>query len=125
LEQPSKGEEFVSDVHIEPQTFMRLYGQGLVTAEQADDAVEAWHESGDDEQRPLPEYLGMSEAEYDVWCMAPGALPIILQARREGTPLRDLLAAYLADLRLAGDSVDRPTVHALGHWLEKPAPARD
>jgi len=120
---PLKGEEFVSDVHIEPPTFMTLYDQGLVTTEQADDAVEAWHESGDDEERSLPEYLGMSETEYYVWCMAPGALPIILRARREGTPLRDLLAVYLAELRLAADPGDRPVLYALGRWLEKPAAA--
>jgi hypothetical protein len=46
-EAPSKGEEFVSDVRT--PTFMTLYDQGLVSTEQADDAVEAWHESGDDE----------------------------------------------------------------------------
>ncbi len=89
---PLKGEAFVSDVHTKPPAFMTLYEQGLATAEQADNAVEAWHESGDDEQRSLSEYLGMSETEYDVWCMAPDALPIILRARREPTPLRDLLA---------------------------------
>jgi hypothetical protein len=118
---PLKGEAFVSDVHTKPPAFMTLYEQGLATAEQADNAVEAWHESGDDEQRSLSEYLGMSETEYDVWCMAPDALPIILRARREPTPLRDLLAAYLAELRLAADPGDRSVVFALGNWLEKPA----
>jgi hypothetical protein len=100
---------------------MTLYEQGLATAEQAYNAVEAWHESGDDEQRSLSEYLGISETEYDVWCMAPGSMPIILQARRERTSLRDLLAHYLAELRLAADPSDRSVVFALGHWLEKPA----
>ena len=122
-ELPLRGEEFVSDLHTGLPTFMTLYDQGLVTAEQADDAVEAWHESGDDEQRSLSEYLGMSETEYYVWCMAPGALPIILRARRDGMPLRDLLAAYLTELRLAADPSDRSVVYALGHWLEKPAAA--
>jgi hypothetical protein len=120
-----RGEEFVSDLHVEPPTFMTLYEQGLVTADQADNAVEAWHKSGDHEQRPLSEYLGMTETEYYVWCMAPGALPIILRARREGTPLRGLLAAYLAQLRLAADPSDRPVLYALGRWLEKPAAASD
>jgi len=121
----SKGEEFVSDVRIEPLTFMTLYDQGLATAEQADDAVGEWHESGDDEQRSLPEYLGMSETEYFVWCMAPGALPIILRARREAAPLRELLTAYLTELRLAADPNDRSVVHALGRWLETSAAASD
>jgi hypothetical protein len=113
----------VSDVHVKPPTFMTLYDQALVTADQADDAVEAWHESGDDEQRPLSEYLGMTETEYYVWCMAPGALPIILRARRERAPLRYLLAIYLTELRLAADPSDRPVLYASGRWLEKPAAA--
>ena len=114
----------MSETRSEPPTFMTLYDQGLVTAEQADDAVEAWHESGGDEQRPLVEYLGMTETEYDVWCIAPDALPIILRSRREGLPLRELLLPYLAELRAGADPDDRPVMHALGHWLETPASAR-
>jgi hypothetical protein len=124
LDLPLRGEEFVSDTRNEPATFMTLYVQGLVTAEQADDAVEAWHESGDDEQRSLVEYLGMTETEYYVWCMAPGALPIILRSRREGTPLCELLLPYVADLRARADPDDRSVIHALGHWLEQAASAR-
>jgi hypothetical protein len=99
---------------------MTLYSQGLVTIEQADDAVGAWHESGADEQRSLVEYLGMNETEYDVWCMAPDALPIILRARRENIPLRELMVPYLAALRAGAHPEDRPVIHALGHWLERP-----
>ena len=113
----------MSDVHGQLPIFMTLYDQGVVTAEQADDAVQAWHESGDDERRSLSEYLGMSETEYYVWCMAPGALPVILHARRDRTPLPDLLATYLADLCLAADPDDRTVVYALGRWLEKSATA--
>jgi hypothetical protein len=122
-EPPLKGEEFVSDVRIGPPTFMMLYDQGLVTTAQADDAVEAWHESGDDEHRSLPEYLGMSETEYYVWCMAPRALPLILRARREGAPLRELLLAYLAELRSAANPGDRSVIHALSGWLEQSSAA--
>lgn len=109
----------MSDVRNEP-TFMTLFDQGLVTAEQADDAVQAWHESGEDEQRSLVVYLGMTETEYDVWCMAPDSLPMILRARREHIPLRELLVPYLAALRAGGDPRERPVIHALGHWLERP-----
>jgi hypothetical protein len=112
----------VSEVHNKPPTFMTLYGQGLVTAEQADDAVEAWHESGDDEQRSLVEYLGMAETEYDVWCMAPDALPVILRARRENIPLRELMVPYLAALRAGANPEDRSVIHSLSHWLEPVGP---
>jgi hypothetical protein len=37
-----------------------------VTADQANNYVDAWHESGDEETRSLAEYLGMSDDEYDI-----------------------------------------------------------
>ena len=61
---------------------MTLYDQGLVTGERIDDFVEAWHESVDEETRSLVEYLGMTEAEYDVEFTTPRALPVIVNLKR-------------------------------------------
>jgi hypothetical protein len=43
----------VSEVQPEPRPFFSLYGDGLITGDQVDDFVEAWHNAGDDEKRSL------------------------------------------------------------------------
>jgi hypothetical protein len=112
----------VSDVlHVNP-TFMSLYEQSLVTEDQLDDFITAWHDSGDEEQRSLAEYLGMTQEEYSVSLMAPDSLPLIRRARREHLPLRELLVPWLHELRSAADPADRPAIHALSHWLGQPEP---
>jgi hypothetical protein len=106
---------FVSDIAHETSTFFALYSEGRATAEQVDDFVDAWHESGDEETRPLSEYLGMTEEEYGVWVITPRALPAILAARRAKRPLRDFVAPLFERLRSAGDPNDRPVLHAMGY----------
>jgi hypothetical protein len=91
-----------------------------VNAADIDDFIDAWHESGEEEQRSLAEYLGLSDTEYAVIGMAPKALDLIVRARREKRSLRGLLVPYLASLRRAADPADRPVIHSLGHWLERP-----
>jgi hypothetical protein len=112
----------VSDIGQKAPTFFELYSQGRVTADQADDYVRAWHDSGDEETRSLVEYLGMTEEEYDVWLMTDRALPVILAARRAGRPLREFVAPLYEKLRAAGDPEDRPAVHTMGYWLKKYQP---
>lgn len=58
--------EFLSDISQKSPTFFALYSAGRVTADQANNYVDAWHESGDEETRSLAEYLGMSDDEYDI-----------------------------------------------------------
>lgn len=112
----------MSDTTQQSPTFFALYSEGRVNADQADDYVEAWHESGDEETRSLAEYLGMSEEEYDVWLMTPRALPVILAARRAERPLQEFVAPFYDTLRAAGDPEDRPVLHTMGYWLEKHQP---
>jgi hypothetical protein len=116
---PAEGEKFVSDVRNESLTFMTLYEQGHATPEQIDDFVEAWHESGDEEKRSLVEYLGMTEAEYDIEFITPRALPTILAARRAKRPLREFVEPFFEALQAAGDPADRSVLHALGFWLKR------
>jgi hypothetical protein len=111
----------VSEVGNPAPTFLSLYGTGQVAADKIDDFIEAWHISGDEEQRGLAEYLGISDAEYSVWLMSHGALPSILAARREGRPLTEVIAEYFADLQCTCPS-DRPAIHALSHWLGRHHP---
>lgn len=115
-----KGGAFVSDVLSVSPTFLSLYEHDRVTEDQLDDFITAWHETGDEEQRSLAEYLGMTNEEYSVSLMAPDSLPLIRRARREHLPLRELLVPWLDELRSTGDPMDRPVIHALSHWLGQP-----
>jgi hypothetical protein len=113
----------VSDIANMTPTFFTLYSEGCVTAEQADDYVEAWHESGEEETRSLSEYLGMTEEEYGIWVITPRALPAILAARRTNRPLREFVAPLFEALKAAGDPEDRPVLHVLSYWLQRHPPA--
>jgi hypothetical protein len=119
----TKGEEFVSDVVHGVDTFFSLYDEGRVSAEQMDDFVEAWHESGDDEQRSLAEYLGVTDEEYGILIVTDRALPAILAARRGNRPLREFVAPLFDGLQSAGDPEDKPVLHAMGYWLQHHPPA--
>ena len=119
----AKGDEFVSDVVHQRDTFFALYDSGRVAAEEIDNFVEAWHESGDDEQRSLAEFLGVTEAEYDVLIITDRALPAILAARRANQPLREFVAPFFDRLQAAGDPEDKPVLHAMGYWLKRHPPA--
>ena len=101
----------------ETAPFFVLYEQGRLAAEDIDDFVAAWHRSDPEEQRSLAAYLGMTATEYEVVTMAPGGMPVVLAARRGIGLLRPLLTEYLDRLQAGGDPSDRPTIHALGHWL--------
>lgn len=98
-------------------TFFALYGDGRATLDDADDFVEAWHESGDAETRSLAEYLGMTDEEYGIWVITPRALPSILAARQAGRPLREFVEPFFDRLAASADPSDAPVLHALGHWL--------
>lgn len=101
----------MSEPVSETDTFLSLYGRGQVTPDQADDFIDAWHDSGGEETRGLAEFLVMTGDEYRVYLMAPRALPLIVQARRDGQPLRALLRPWLASLVEANeprDNTNRP-----------------
>ena len=61
----------------------------------------------------------MTDEEYDLWFVAPQALPLILTARHQEQSLRDLAISLLASLNERQDPTDRSTIHRLGHWLNK------
>jgi hypothetical protein len=89
---------------------------GRATAGQAEDYVDAWHVSGDEETRSLAEYLGMSDDEYDIWLMTPRALPVILAARRAARPLRESVSPFYEALQAAGNADDAPALQRMGYW---------
>jgi hypothetical protein len=117
---PVKGDAFVSDTLHGDETFFARYRAGRASAAQLDDCVEAWHESGDAEQRSLAEFLGVTDEEYAVLFITPRALPAILDARCSGRTSRECVKPLFERLRDAGDPGDAPVLHALGYWLRRP-----
>ena len=107
----------MSEVRNKAPAFFDLLYQGSATEQQADDFAEAWHRPGGSETRPLAEFLGMTDEEYAVWCMALEALSLILLARRNNQPLRQVMRSYLAALRTEKGDPRRSFLHAPGHWL--------
>ena len=108
----------MSDVRTKPRSFFDLFIDGQVSAVAAEDFISAWHNSGDEEQRSLPEFLGLTEDEYDVWMMDGRILPDIAAARRPGAPpLVDLMTERFRRMRAASDPIDRSALFSLGHWL--------
>jgi hypothetical protein len=108
----------VSEVRPKGLSFLELYGKGTVAADQIDDFIDAWHDSDDEEKRPLAEYLGMTDDEYSVWLASHQALPLLVGARRDGTPLVEAVRRHWADLHRAALPADETAIHVLSHWLD-------
>ncbi len=111
----------MSDILTRTAAFMTLYEQGAVNADDLDDFIDAWHDSGPEEERSLAEYLGMTDEEYAVNLMAHHSLPVVVAARAQRKPLRELLVPYLAELRAAANPRDRSAIYSLGHYLNDSA----
>ena len=113
----------MSEVHAETRapTFLDLYDQGKVGADDVDEFVSRWHA----DQEPwaknlsLHEYLGMTHAEYEVWVCDPFSLPCILAARQSGQALADVMTDRYEAMRATGRRVDAAILHSLGNWLDQ------
>ncbi|PPQ31538.1 hypothetical protein [Rhodopila globiformis] len=107
------------DVEIKAPTFLDLYLQGRATADDGNDFVSAWHNSGDEEQRPLTEFLGMTEEEYNLWTMDDRTLPVIAAARQSGvSSIETLIAEHVRRMRAENDPINDAALYCLGHWLK-------
>lgn len=112
----------MSEIAQKAPTFFSLYEEGSVEANQVHDYIGAWHDTGDEETRPLSEYLGMTKEEFGVWVITPRMLPAILAARRANRPLPEFVAPFYDKLRAANNPSDKPVLFAMGHWLKKHQP---
>jgi hypothetical protein len=107
----------VSDASTKPRTFFDLFMDGQATRDDVYDFIDAWHDSGDEEQRPLHELLGMTEEEYAFWMMDRRVLPELALARRPGgPPIESLMADRVRRMRAGNDPLDRTSL--FGHWLK-------
>jgi hypothetical protein len=116
----------MSELRVEARapSFFDLYSRGEVAPDDIHDFIGRWH---DDQERwardmPLHEYLGLAHVEYEVWLYDPFSLPCILQARRPGGNLVDVMAARYAQLRAADRREDGTIIHSLGNWLQQQKP---
>ncbi|MGE5268290.1 MAG: hypothetical protein ACM3JG_01315 [Thiohalocapsa sp.] len=96
----------------EPASFLDLCLRKKARAEDIDDFVDAWH--ADPGGKDLHDYLGMNEEEYSLWLRAPDALLYILEARRDGQPLREIV-------RQACGGDRSPVSRRLSDWLRERA----
>lgn len=63
------------------RSFIDLAVAGQVPVDAIDDYVDKWHRSPGDQS--LPEYLGLSPAEYTRWVMNPRAIHRIIDHHRD------------------------------------------
>lgn len=95
------------------ERFFDLYALGRVLADEIDHFVEEWH--GADTPLSLPEYLGLTEAEYATWVEDARRLPFVL-AKRRGQPVPQNDDDVL---RLAARTTDPGVLHELQEWANK------
>jgi hypothetical protein len=110
----------------EPSSFFHLYSQGLLPAEAIDHWVGRWHDSPEQSEKgqELSAYLGLSLPEYQVWVSDSEALPTILDARRTGRRLDELVEERLAALNRSEDQADPTVIRGLRLWLDMQSRAR-
>ncbi len=87
--QRSKDAESMSP---DTDTFVAKCLGGDCVSEEIDSYVDRWHD-GDSEQS-LAAFLGFTPEEYAVWVEIPQSLEWILEARRTGTPIAEVLSDH-------------------------------
>ncbi len=112
----------MSDVDAPTSLFFDRYCEGRVDEDAISDGIETWHDSGDEEQRDLPEFLGMTDDEYAIWAMDGRSLPMLAEARRTGRNLRDAVAEHLAAMQANPTREDGTAIYALTHWVARNPP---
>ena len=112
----------MSEIRADARTpsFFDLYSRGEASPDDIDDHVGRWHDTYNKlpQYPPLHEFLGLSREEYEVWLYDPFALPYILQARRSGGDLVEIMAARYEELRAANRAADGTILFSLGNWLK-------
>jgi hypothetical protein len=103
-----------------PTTYMGLLLSGDALQEDIDDYVDAWHDSDDDmaaAAEELPDFLGMTHREYELWAERPTALPFIACAHKTGHPVENVIQTF-SNAGIAARAVDQNEARKLLKWLE-------
>ncbi|MFM2045194.1 MAG: hypothetical protein RLY86_3770 [Pseudomonadota bacterium] len=88
---------------------------GDYLVDEVDDFVSMWHAAKPTES--LPDFLGMSRDEYDLWVADDDILPLIVAARTEHVPIEQLLEE-ISNYAIAARSAGNVDVRGVLSWLE-------
>jgi hypothetical protein len=117
----SLGDESMPDSSTDhaPPSFFDLFSRGEVSAEVIDVWVGRWHDGQDPASvgRELSDHLGLTVPEYQVWICDADALPFLLDARRAGRALDEVVRERLTAVTNAGCPEDRTVIRGLQAWL--------
>lgn len=103
-------------------TFMHLYSNGYVMADEIDDFIDRWHDMtpvGGRSHASIHEFLGMTRDEYEAWIHDASVLPHIVRARMSHSSLDAIMSEHVDDMLLAARANNRTAIEALGKWLER------
>lgn len=109
----------MSEVHDRTSAFFDLYRAHGVSEESISDFIDDWHNSSNEENRLLWQFLGMTEDEYSIWVMDGRTLPLLRDARETRETLVTAVARYLDGLRVRNAPAERAAIHALSHWVAR------
>ena len=101
----------------EHRTFVERALAGEISGLDIDDEIERWHESAGGES--LAAWLGMSDEEYQLFVEQPDALGLILNARRQGRGIRELLGDSDDGVALAASGIPAAEVRRNRAWLQR------
>lgn len=103
-------------------TFMGLYSNGYVMADEIDDFIDRWHEiasAAAGSRVSIHDFLGMTRDEYEAWVHDASVLPHIVRARMSQSPLDTIMSEHMDEMLLAARANNRTAIEALGKWLER------
>jgi hypothetical protein len=80
-----------------------------------DEEIEAWHEADTDLQ--LHEWLGLTREEYALYIEKPASIRVILAARHQNVPLKQLMSAGTDKVLLAARGATATEIDDLRKWL--------
>ena len=107
----------MSEVH-DRTAFFDLYQAPRLPEDAIGDFVEARHNTGDEETRPLSQFLGITEDEYAIRVMDARTLPLLRTARATKEKLVAATERYLDGLKVRNAATDSAAIRALSHWLK-------
>jgi hypothetical protein len=94
-----------------------LAGEVLDPGVEIDDAIDAWHDA--ETTLTLPQWLGMTSQEYQLYAEQPYALRSILAARHMKKDVSEILASQADSTSLAARGANPSEIASLREWLKR------
>jgi len=80
-----------------------------------DDYVEAWHKGKS--EKPLPEFLGMTEKEYALYLKSDDVIPFIVRAHKERRGIEEIMNEEYHSLAARSENVEKAS--RIITWLKQ------